>query len=258
MDSKKKSDVPSLNIPPEMSGILQKHHNTIIADGSLSDLDVILVSIYLIENSSKKAGANYNEIKDLFVSFGRKDKNFKVNVYQAKKKSLLKGDNRNLYFLADGLKKVRTILGQVSKSPVYVIKSGENFTAIKLFEEFLNSQIKDQEVLICDPYINYCTLFPFTILKGKVKTLRVLTTNIYDSDKFNEYKKKLSKESGINIEIKLNKKIHDRFLINGNKCWSLGGSIKDLGNKDSTIREISEVTTSMKDLFHERWAENNN
>lgn len=243
-----------VEIPQEMTGIFQRHHDTIIADGSLSDLDVILTTIYLIENTTKKAGANYNEVKDLFVSFGRKDKNFKVNVYQAKKKSLINDNDKTLFFLSDGLKRVRNILGLIGKSPVYVIKSGQNFSAIKLFEEFLVSQVKG-DVLLCDSYISHQTLFPFTELNGKIKSLKIITANIYDSDKFKDYKNKLIKEFKIPVEVKVNKKVHDRFIVCGDKCWSIGGSIKDLGNKDATIREISEVTNSMRDLFMERWDE---
>ncbi len=254
MISEKKNEEESIDIPPEMSGILQKHHNTVIADSSLTDLDVILTSIYLMENSNKKAGINYNEIKDLFVSFGRKDKNFKVNIYQAKKKSLIKEKDKNLYFLSDGLNRIRNILGQIGKSPVYVIKYGENFSAIKLFEEFLINQLNG-EVLLCDSYISHSTLFPFSVLKGKIKSLKILTANIYDSDKFKDYKNKLHKEINIPIEVKVNKKIHDRFIICGSKCWSIGGSIKDLGNKDTVIKEISEVVSSMKDMFMDRWNE---
>jgi len=63
------------------------------------------------------------------------------------------------------------------------------------------------------------------------------------------------RELNITIEVKVNQKIHDRFIISGKQCWSIGSSIKDLGNKDTTIREISEVVTSMKALFFERWTE---
>jgi hypothetical protein len=65
----------------------------------------------------------------------------------------------------------------------------------------------------------------------------------------------MQKETGIVIEVKVNNKIHDRYLITGDKCWSFGASIKDLGNKDTTIREISEVTESMEEMFLERWKE---
>lgn len=255
MTLKKKNDGVKVDIPPEMSGILQKHHDTIIADGSLSDLDVILTTVYLIENANKKAGANYNETKELFISFGRKEDNFKANVYQAKKKSLIIEKDRNIHFLSCGLERIRKILGQAGKSPVYVIKSGENFTAIKLFEEFLTSQLDKEDILLCDPYVSHSTLFPFSVLKGKIKSFKILTANIYDSDKFEDYKKKMSKELGVTIDVKLNQKIHDRFIICGDKCWSIGSSIKDLGNKDATVREITEVSSSMRDLFLERWKE---
>jgi len=255
MISKKNNGFDFTEMPSELSGILQKHHNTIIADDSLSDLDVLLVSNYLIENSNERAGVNYSDSKNLFVNFGRKDTNFKVNIYNAKKKSLIKELDRKLYFLSGGLKRIRNLLGQVSKSPVYVIKSGQDFSAIKLFEEFLIGQLDNVDVLLCDSYISHISLFPFSRLKGKIKSLKILTSNIRDATQFEVYRKKMAKEFGVPIEVKINKKIHDRFIIFGNKCWSLGCSIKDLGNKDTTIREISEVVSSMKELFNERWAE---
>jgi hypothetical protein len=56
-------------------------------------------------------------------------------------------------------------------------------------------------------------------------------------------------------EIKINKKIHDRFIICGDMCWSIGSSIKDLGNKDTIVREINEVAFSLRHLFLQRWDE---
>jgi len=65
----------------------------------------------------------------------------------------------------------------------------------------------------------------------------------------------MEREMRIIVEIKVNRRIHDRYLISGKKCWHFGASIKDLGNKDTTIKEISEVVTSMKEIFKERWQE---
>jgi len=111
------------------------------------------------------------------------------------------------------------------------------------------------EILLCDSHVSHSTLFPFAILKGKIKSIKILTSNVYDSAKMKNYKKKMKKDMRISVEVRNNKKIHDRFLICGDKCWSIGSSIKDLGNKDTTIREITEVTGSMRDLFSERWDE---
>ncbi len=60
---------------------------------------------------------------------------------------------------------------------------------------------------------------------------------------------RFKEETNINVEVKLNRKIHDRYLISGGRCWSIGTSIKDLGNKDTVIKEISEVTDSLKQLL---------
>ena len=176
-------------------------------------------------------------------------------MHNAKKEALIEQKESMLFFLAGGLKRLRNLFGQIQKAPVYIIKSGANFTAIKLLEEFLKQEIRAEELLICDPYTSSTTLFPFSELKDTVKKVKILTTNTQDHDKFVEYKNKLEKETGIKIEVKLSNKIHDRYLINGDKCWSFGSSIKDLGNKDTTIRDISEVLSSMNELFVERWGE---
>lgn len=240
----------------EFSGLVHEYNDRLLADDSLSDSAVLLLCVYLIENKNKKSGAKYEEAKQLFISLGRKDDpNFRVAIHNARGKSLIDCKGKTISLLIKGLKEVRRVLGQVEKSPVHIIKSGQNFTAIKLFEEFLLSEIKSHEILLCDSYISYSTLFPFSALKGKITLLKILTSNVYDSDKFDEYKKKMGKEMGITIEVKNSKKIHERFMICGDKCWSIGSSIKDLGNKDAVIREISEVTNSMKDLFSDRWNE---
>jgi hypothetical protein len=240
------------------SGLFQRYNDRVLADDSLSDLNVLLLSMYLADLKSKKSGSKYDEVREIFISLGRKERpNFNVAVHNAKKQNLIefKEKDRIFLFLVGGLKHLRKILGDVGKSPVYIIKSGQSITAIKLFEEFLVSQFKGGEILVCDSHISYSTLLPFTILKDKITSLKLLTSNIYDPDKFNDYKNKMSKELNIPIEVKTSFKIHDRYIIFGDECWSIGCSIKDLGNKDTMVREVSDVTSSMKELFSERWDE---
>jgi hypothetical protein len=245
----------SLEIPRELSGLIYKHYDRLLADDSLSDLNVILLSLYLIETKNKKAGAEYDECKKLFIALGRKEENYRANIHLAKKKWLIEIKDGVLNFTSKGLKEIRTLLGQVEKSPVYVIKSGQSFSAIMLLEQFLDNEIRAEELLLCDPHISAETLFPLNKLKGKVNAVKILASNIYDGDRFKEYKKRLQKEMNINIEVRISKKIHDRYLISGDRCWSIGASMKDLGNKDTVIKEISEVTDSLKQLFMERWNE---
>lgn len=260
--SKKSSEKTSLTsysldveLPEELSGLFHRYHDRVLADDSLSDLGVILVSLYLIEGKKEKTGVPYAECKQLFMGLGRKEVNYKANIHNAKKRSLIEQNESLLYLTISGLKNVRTLLGQIEKAPVHLIRSGQNFTAIKLLEEFLTQEIRSEHLLLCDPYVSSTTLFPFSVLKGKVTDIMILTTNVHDSDKFKEYKAKMEKEMGITIEVKVSTKIHDRYLVSGARCWSFGASIKDLGNKDTTIREISEVTSSVGDMFRERWKE---
>ena len=256
-ESKKKAPAPlEIKFPEELSGLFHKYHERILLDESVSDRDAVLLAIHLIEQQRGKAGVDYSECRSLFVSLGRKeDPNFRVGVHNATRESQIVKEGSVLYFLSGGLERIRTLLGQFEKAPVHVIKSGQSFTAVKLLEEFLLSEVDSNEVMLCDPYISPATLFPLAVMKGKVDTIKILTSNVQDSDKFGDYLTRFRKETGITIETKLNRKIHDRYLLSGEKCWSFGASIKDLGNKDTTIREISEVAKSMKDLFLERWNE---
>jgi hypothetical protein len=256
MTSEKKSKPVKITFPQELSGLFHKNYNRTLVDDSLSDKDVILLAMHVIERQNGRAGVGYAQCKEVFVSLGRKeDPNFAVNIHNAKKESLIEQKDSVLYFLSAGLNRIRGILGQLEKSPVYVIKSGQTFTAKKLLEDFLKQEVRSGELWLCDTYVSSSTLFPFSVLTGKVKSIRLLTTNVQESDKFKDYKKRMEKEMAMTIEVKLSKKIHDRYLITGGKCWTFGTSINELGNKDTTIREITEVADSMRSLFSQRWDE---
>jgi hypothetical protein len=236
--------------------LFHKYHDRYLADDSLSDLNVLLLVVYLIEYKNKKSGANLDQVKELFVFLGRKeDTNFPVAFHNAKKQKLIEEKPDGIHFLISGLKRIRAIIGQIGKLPVYIIKSGGNFTAIRLFEEFLATEIKGKEILLCDPHVSPSTLFPFSVLKNKINIIKILSSNLYDSEKYKDYKKKFEKETNVTVEIKFNHKLHDRYLISGEKCWSFGSSIKDLGNKDTVIKELDGVVVSLKELFFERWNE---
>jgi hypothetical protein len=255
-DSKKLTKLPRIELPEEATGLFHRNYDRILADDSLSDKDVMLLAMYLLERENGKAGVLYATCKHLFTLLGRKaEPNFGVNVHNAKKDGLIEKSDSTLFFLGAGLKRLQDLLGLVQKTPVYVIKSGQGFTAIKRLEEFLMQEIQAEGLFLCDAYISASTLFPFLAVATKLKSIKILTSQVQDGEKFHEYRNKMQKETSIVIEVKVSNKIHDRYLITGDKCWSFGASIKDLGNKDTTIREISEVTESMEEIFLERWKE---
>ena len=238
-----------------ISGLFHEYHNKLLIDDKLSDTEVLLLCIYILDKYREKA--SYKDCQNLFVAIGRRKDNFRKALYAAKRQSIQE-DNNILSLLSWGLKTIQNFLGNIGKSPVYIFKAGENFTAIKHFEEFLISEMQSGEIFLCDAHVSPNTLYPFSVLKNKKITLNLLTTNLYENDKLKLYRKNFEKETGIKIEIKLNKKIHERYLICGGKCWSLGSSIKDLGNKDGILKEVSEIKQSMQDLFEYRWSEAEN
>jgi hypothetical protein len=249
---------PLLNkVPENISGLLHPYHDRYLADSSLSDTDVLLLSIYLIELENSAPGAGKEESRELFVSLGRRRKpNFDVAFHRAKKHNLVDiEENGKVIFRIEGLKLLEMKIGLLGKTPVHLIKAGQNFSGIKLFEEFLQDEMIGNVVLLCDSHVSSSTLFPFSTLAGKVTHLRILTSNLYDTDKFKAYLAKLGKEVHMRVEVRQTTKIHDRYLICGEKGWSIGASIKDLGNKDTIITELPGIASTLKELFEERWIE---
>lgn len=239
----------------EISGLFHKYNERYLLDDSLSDLEAMLLTISLIEKTNNKSGVDYGESKNLFIHLGRKEDQFRKVVYDAKKINLIEQKNGTLSFQIKGIKKLEKALGQIEKTSVFLIKAGAHFTAIKLFEEFLQNEMAGDEILLFDSHISSSTLLPFIVLNQKLKTFKILTSNIYDLDKFEDYKKKFEKEVGCTIEVRKNPKIHDRWIICGSKVWALGTSIKDFGNKDTMINEVPGVKDSLRGLFELRWLE---
>src|SRR5688500_17777769 len=94
------------NLPEYLNGVFHRHHDRYLADESLSDIEVFLLGIFLIEGDAGKAGAAVNDVKRRFVSFGRKERpNFGVTIHNAKKNRLIEDKNGTLTLLVKGLKK---------------------------------------------------------------------------------------------------------------------------------------------------------
>jgi len=63
----------------------------------------------------------------------------------------------------------------------------------------------------------------------------------------------LAKEfPSIEIEVRIfnEKTLHDRYIISNGNCWSIGSSLKDLGNKDTIITKLEdEVRYAIEEIF---------
>lgn len=248
--------------------VLHEYRDRYLVDDTLSDSDTVLLALFLCEGTGHNT--QVYKLESTYIWLGRSKGSWDEALKVAIKNNyveIYKGDfsgtppslpkETHLRLLIGGLKRIEDIFGIASKARHYIIKSGQTFTAKKLFEDFLKAEIEGNEILLCDPYISPSTLYPFSELWGKIDSLKILTANISDEDKFKATLKSLKDETEISTEFKINRKIHDRYLIFGNKCWLIGTSIKDLGNKDCVIKESSEIVQSLTDLFQERWGEYN-
>ena len=87
-----------------------------------------------ISNKNHDAEVSYGEVKELFLEFGRKEPNFKANLYNLKKEGLV-GEKRNgaklLYLTFDGLSSTRELIGEPS---ICVIEAGKVYSGKKRFE----------------------------------------------------------------------------------------------------------------------------
>lgn len=115
----------------------------------------------------------------------------------------------------------------------------------KIFDayEFISKLIKQakNEIILIDNYIDETTL---TILsKNEVKT------TIYTKSITNQLKLDIEKfkEQYYDIEVKITKDFHDRFLIIDNQTYHIGASIKDLGKK---IFAFSKLDIDIKESLN--------
>jgi hypothetical protein len=243
-------------IPEAVSGMLHPYQDRFLADDILTDIDVLLLSIYMLETARRSSGATRENVRSLFVQLGRNaDTSFRTALFKAKKESYLEeGEKGVLLFKILGIKRLEQITGQVGKSPIRLLRAGQNLTAIKLFEEFLKTEVSGEEINLCDPHVSPSTLYPFTVLAGVTTAIRILTSTIYEGDKLANYLEKFRKQTGISVGVRKSFEIHDRYLISDQKCWSIGASIKDFGNKDTIITEMTGILLSLNELFEDRWS----
>ncbi len=245
----------SIDIPAHFSNVVQQYQDRFFVD--MPREETLLVAVYLFDFTNGKAnGVSYLDCKTLFSSLGKKESDFSKALYSTKKKGNIELKKGKIYLTLAGVVRLDQSIGNILRTSVYIIKSGEQFAAIKLFEEFLMKNVGScAHIRLCDSYISEKTLFAFSNLKGRIKQITILTSQITDISKFNAYCQKMQSEMGIKIEVYESKKIHDRYIIFDNNCWVLGGSIKDIGNKDSLIKEVSEISSSLAALFQSRCTE---
>jgi len=150
-------------------------------------------------------------------------------------------------YISNNLIEQRYINNQVLKNTENIRLLQESFNKFeekrKVNEIYFEGQIYDaysllidifktskESIIIIDNYIDKNIL---DILSKTNKKILIIT-NKYNNDDYLKYKEQYN-----NVEMKINNKIHDRFIIIDNKeLYHCGASFKDLGKKCFAINKI--------------------
>jgi hypothetical protein len=93
-----------------------------------------------------------------------------------------------------------------------------------------------QSLLIADNFMDK-TLFPLLTNLPEGSTIRLLTKKM--SSDFALEAGHFTKQYNVTLEIRLTDLVHDRFIVVDNqRCWHLGASVKDLGGRVALISEL--------------------
>lgn len=92
------------------------------------------------------------------------------------------------------------------------------------------------QIFVVNPYVDH-TLWPLLTNLPKSCKIRVLTEHLKGD--FVLEGKRFRAQHGNTVEVRQTLNYHDRFIIlDGSKCFHLGASIKDAGNKAFAISEM--------------------
>ena len=140
-----------------------------------------------------------------------------------------------------------------------LIPAGRLLRGKEELEEILKA-LKGSYAMVCDPYCSSNTLTVLESIPSDLP-LTVLTVNIADEKKFIDAARIL-KGKGRNITVAVvpktsRDKPHDRFIVTDSRGWQMGASIKDIGNKDTNIHELSNLG-QIQAMFDHYLSGNNN
>ncbi len=121
----------------------------------------------------------------------------------------------------------------VDANPVYLPAGSQHDAYIELRKIV---QLAQSDMLIVDSYVDD-TLWELLSNMQRSARLRVLTQQMKKD--FRLEARKFSAQHGNAIEVRTTSKYHDRFIIEDNRrCWHIGASIKDAGNKAFAFSEL--------------------
>ena len=149
------------------------------------------------------------------------------------------------------LEKLRPLLDGATAPIEISVSDGRPFTAKSEIRDLIAKA--DGPVFLVDAYVGISTLDCF---RDTLHPIRILTgqQNQAIESGFDGALKDFRAESRV-IEIRRHTKLHDRYLIFNDRCWLVGGSIKDAGKKALNIIECLDSKQAIVGDAETKWAE---
>lgn len=161
--------------------------------------------------------------------------------------------------LCGNLKKIGWIIENGSLIPVdaevtelFFPKSTKHDAYIKIREILQESSTS---IYVIDPWIDSSIFIVLQTIPHTPINVKLLTAK-YPTDFIHETRTFISQHTYYSVELRRTNEFHDRFLIiDEAKCWHIGASIKDAGNKAFMISLIEDNAnrTALIKQFENSW-----
>jgi hypothetical protein len=153
--------------------------------------------------------------------------------------------------LLDKIQKLGPLVEAPGLPTVIAVPEKSPFSAKSEARELFQSA--ETEITIVDPYIGSGT---FDCLRDVKQPVRLLTGSRKNqiSTGVNSILKEFLAE-GHEIEIRRHEKLHDRYIIFNDRCWLVGSSLKDAGQKAFNVIEFIDSKEKILEDINSKWEE---
>ncbi len=151
----------------------------------------------------------------------------------------------------DKVTSVQSRISQVGIVEEVTVSESSPFTAKSHVRDMLDQAITS--VKIVDQYIGARTL---DCLRGVTESIFILTGKKRQSLE-NGFSRSLEdfKAEGHIVEVRAHQNLHDRYMIFNDRCWLVGGSLKDAGKKTFSVIEVVDTKQAIIDSVERKWQE---
>ncbi len=135
-----------------------------------------------------------------------------------------------------------------------LLTGGSEYDSYRHIKKIMQESKKS--ITVIDPYLN-ATIFTMLSASGTTELSVKLLTAKPPADFVLEGSKFQKQYPKIEIEIRITSNFHDRFMIIDDcRCWHIGASIKDAGNKIFVISQLEDETNrdALARAFAQSWS----